>query len=351
MLKTLEVDPLTLGLKGPAVEVAYSCSLCGLCATVCPASLDLRKLFSATREYAVETKTVDINEYRYMFPDRPLNVLSMYRELTGVHYNDLSVNQASSVAFFPGCSMLTYNPKLVKEIFGTLQNKYKELTLITDCCSVPLDQLGLKSRGDQYVNSLMEKFKDLRVSSLIVACPNCYYKFLPVLEDSGIQTITIFTALEDTAVFSQPSKKFRSKKVTIHDSCPDRSQGIFASQARKALKQKGFELVEMEHSRELTVCCGSGGQVSSFNPELAGSSLQIRLNEAMNSDAQILAANCQSCALNFAKESSQMKVLHSLNLLLDFEQDFVGVKGKAKLLFAGPEGEQNWERIMAEENQ
>lgn len=369
MLKTFGIDPLTLGQKGPALEVAYSCSLCGLCAAVCPVSLDLRKLFSAAREDAVETKTVDINEYRYLFPDRPINILSVYRELTGVHYDDLPVNQAGSAAFFPGCTMLTYNPELIKEIFGHLQSQYKDLSLITDCCGATLEQLGLKSRGESYVSTLREKLIDLGVKSLILACPHCYNELLPVLKESGIQPVTIYDALEDNAVISQPSggKKVRGHtssissnyerlggmsplKVTVHDSCPDRSQGIFAGQVRKALTQKGFELVEMEHNRELTICCGSGGQVSHCNPELAGELLHIRLREAQDSGAQILAGYCQTCVLNFAKESSPVKILHSLNLLLDFDQDFVGVRAKAKKLFAGPEGERLWEKIMLEEN-
>lgn len=349
LLQRINEDPISIARREPSVEEAYACTLCMLCETVCPASLSPKKMFAETRVKAVDSNYIDINDYRYMFPDRKINVMSLYRELNGIAYDDLGADQQAPVAFFPGCTMLTYDPELIRSLFVHLNKEYRELTLITDCCGLPLYQLGLQGRGDDYVRGVKDKLMNLKVKSLIIACPNCYYQLRPVLEGTGVNLLTIYEALNLSKLFNNTSKNNGKQRVTVHDSCPDRCDGIFASQVRGALAQKGFDLVEMQHNRKLTVCCGSGGQISHFQPDLAAELVEYRLNEAKNSGAQVLAAYCLACVLNFAKKPGQIKTQHVLNLLLEVEQDFAGLKTKAKMMFAGPEGEERWARIMAED--
>lgn len=66
---------------------------------------------------------------------------------------------------------------------------------------------------------------------------------------------------------------------TIHDSCPDRVTGLFGSQVRTLLEQAGFTIVEMLHTKTNTVCCGSGGQLSHFRPELVEELAELRQAE------------------------------------------------------------------------
>jgi len=349
LLKQIGEDPIRIADRGPSVEEAYSCTMCGLCEAVCPASLSMKELFAATRVKAVDSGGININDYRYLFPDRQMNVMRLYRELNGIAYDDLYPDQAASAAFFPGCTLLTYAPELIRASFHHLSRAYKELTLITDCCGMPLHQLGLRSRGDAYIYSVTTKLQHLKVKSLITACPNCYYQLRPVLKDSEIKLMTIYETLNRSKLCGLPEKNTGKPLVTMHDSCPDRFDGIFAGQTRKALTQKGFALVEMEHKRRTTLCCGSGGQVTHFQPELAEELVKSRVQEAERSGAQILASYCLGCVLNFTKIPGKPKIRHVLNLLLDLEQDFAGLKAKANQMFEGPQGIERWEKIMAEE--
>lgn len=348
MLQEIGKEINQIAERGPSVEEAFSCSLCGLCEAVCPVSLSPRRMFADTRTSAVKNHQISISEYRYMFPDRKNNVMSLYRELSGIQYEDLHPDRESPVAFFPGCSMLTYAPDLTRTLYTELNKEYKELTLLTDCCGLPLHQLGLKERGEQFICDVKSKLLSLQVKKLITACPNCFYQLRPVLEDSETSLITIYEALANNELFHIPLDEHQRKEVTIHDSCPDRFDGIFGTQTRKALIQKGFPLVEMNHNRQTAMCCGSGGQVTHFQPQMAEDNVKNRLDEAEKSGAEILAAYCLGCALNFAKMPSKMKIQHVVNLLLGQEQDFCGVKAQAKKLWEGPEGEKHWERIMAE---
>lgn len=351
-------DIAGIARRGPSVEEAYACSLCGLCEAVCPAHLSLRRMFGETRNQAVEKDYISIADYRYMFPDRKMNMMKAYREFRGIHYDDLTAGREGSVGFFPGCTMLTYSPELTRTLFCSLKKVYGELTLLQDCCGLPLYQLGLQKRGDDYLRSIKAKLRAWQVKSIVIACPNCYYQLRPILQDtenklqdSKIEVLTIFEALKNTEVFNRCRKENQGYKVTVHDSCPDRFYGIFARQARAALLAQGCRLVEMEHHHERTVCCGSGGQVSHSRADLAEEMVKCRLEEAQQTGATVLAGYCLGCVLNFARipNAKKMKIRHVCDLLLGLEADYCQVKAKAKKIFNGPAGEELWEKIMNEE--
>ncbi|UWG98203.1 (Fe-S)-binding protein [Dehalobacter sp. DCM] len=352
-LQEIGEDPITIAERGPSVEEAYSCSLCGLCEQVCPVTLSMKNIFYEKRIAAVENREIDLSDYRYLLPDRNTTPQSLYRELNNIHYNDLAAEGEVPVLFFPGCTMLTYADQLVRALYAELQLKYEKVAVSMDCCGLPLYQLGMTERGDTYVSSVKTGFQEHRVKTLIVSCPNCYYQWRPILKDMGITLLTIYEALADTNVFRDQHEGNNSAEwITVHDSCPDRVDGIFARQTREALLTKGYQLSEMAHSREMSPCCGSGGHVSHFSrPHLADNLRKGRMEEACNSKAEKLTAYCLSCVLNFAKESGANgpKVQHVLNLLLGLDQDFSEVKRQAKEIFEGPEGETNWNRVMSDE--
>ncbi|MCM1565495.1 MAG: (Fe-S)-binding protein [Dehalobacter sp.] len=353
-LQGIGEDPVAIAERGPSVEEAYSCSLCGLCEAVCPVSVSMLDMFAEKRTDAVEKKQMTINDYRYLFPDRKTTPMSLYREIKGIRYDDLAPREEASVVFFPGCSMITYSPELVRASFAELLKQFKGLTILPDCCGLSLYQLGLPDRGEQFVQQIKLKFQALKVKSIIMICPNCYYTLREFLKDTDIRLLTIYEALADSEAFKDDSKKAQNSEITVtlHDACPDRYDGILAGQVREALVTKGFKLVEMEHSRNLSNCCGSGGHVSHFfRPDLSENLKRKRLEEAKNSGAQVLAGYCLACVLNFAKESGNgsMRIQHVLNLLLDLDQDFSDVKTKSNEIFEGPQGEKYWEKIMAED--
>lgn len=347
-LQRIDENIIDIAKRQPTVEEAYACTQCGLCDAMCPMSISPKSMFAARRTQAVTDHEVSIDDYRYMFPDRKLNVMSLYRELNEFSYGRFNIDQPNPVAFFPGCTMLTYSPELTYEVYHHLTKKHKDLTLLSECCGLPLYQLGLPSRGDNYVNSLIVKLEKLKITTLIIACPNCFYQLRTVLKDKNFRLMTTYEALNDSVIFNHPVEDNARQVVTVHDSCPDRFGQIFAAQARNALHKKGYQLVEMEHSHQKTICCGSGAQITHFQPDLAESLVRTRLDEALDTGAQILASSCLGCALNFSKLPSNIQISHVLNLLLEFPQNFDGVKEKSKAIFEGPEGEKRWARVMEE---
>lgn len=359
LLKEIDQDPGIIAARGVGIDEAFACALCNLCEAVCPLDLSPGRMFELKRQEAVANAEVDIDQYRYLFPDRPVNVMSLFREVYGVDYSDLNQTIAGETAFFPGCTMMSYSPYLCRAVFNTMSERYSDMVFFTECCGKPLYQLGLEYRGANNRDRLREKISRLGIKRIVVACPNCYYELRKAQFDQIVELITIYEVLKEPGSRFKNSNEYRgraevsvAKKIplscTVHDSCPDRFEGVFAKQAREALEENGYQIVEMEHSHQRTICCGSGGQISHFRPDFAEQFVNIRLEEAEKTGADQLVAYCHSCVLNFGKNPSGIKVRHVLNLLLDFEEDYSGVKNKTREMFEGPEGEENWKKIMQE---
>lgn len=336
-------SPRDMANRGIEVSEAFSCSLCGACEAACPHGLSPRGMFAARRHEAVENTEFDINRYRYLFPDRNNNVMSAYRKYSGIDYSDIDAFGDAGICFFPGCTLMTYSLGLTRDIFNRLKNSCGCDSMWTACCGKPLDQMGLQKRLDNMHGQLRDFVREHNIHKIITACPGCYYEMQNILQSSGVVIQTVYEVLD----FRQ-QVRMRSRRCAVHDSCPDRFVGTFARQVRQALEQSGFTIVEMLHNKANTICCGSGGQLSHFRPDLVEKLVQIRQGEARQAGVEILVGYCLSCVLKYGGKGSEIPVTHALNLLLELEEDFKGAKERAVKMLSGPDGEKIWQEIMSD---
>ena len=98
-----------------------------------------------------------------------------------------------------------------------------------------------------------------------------------------------------------------AKRVTFHDPCYlGRHNGLY-DPPRKVLQElSGLELVEMPDTREHSLCCGGGGGRIWMETPSAERFSDLRLKQAMDVDAEVLATCCPYCISNF--EASRLTV-------------------------------------------
>jgi heterodisulfide reductase subunit D len=63
----------------------------------------------------------------------------------------------------------------------------------------------------------------------------------------------------------------------------------------------GFRVVEMENSREHSLCCGGGGDLETFEPALVASVAARRVDQAAAAGADHLVSACPQCVRTLAK--------------------------------------------------
>ena len=89
---------------------------------------------------------------------------------------------------------------------------------------------------------------------------------------------------------------FKGKKITYHDSCYlGRANGVYEA-PREVLAALDADLVELKRSRAKGLCCGAGGAQMFKENEPGKKRINIeRTDEALETGASIVAANCPFC--------------------------------------------------------
>ena len=287
----------------------FECSLCQLCAAVCPVKINPADMFLEMRRETVVQGKGDYPEHGV--------ILGYEKRGTSQKYTFYSFPPGCDTIFFPGCTLPGTRPDKVKKIFAHMKKTVPSIGIVLDCCTKPSHDLG----RDSYFHSLFDEMREFLVKSgirnVIVACPNCYKVFKKYGDELSVSTVYEFMAVNGI-----PEKGKISGTVSIHDSCAVRYEEPIHSSIRDVAHHMGLTVEEMPHSGTKTLCCGEGGSVGLFSQDLAKNWGVLRKNEA---DGKRLVAYCAGCA-NFL--NSHTPTSHIIDLLFDPE---AAMSGKAKV--------------------
>jgi Fe-S oxidoreductase len=166
------------------------------------------------------------------------------------------------------------------------------------------------------------KFKKREVKKIITLDPhalNVFKKDYPKLGGN----FDVFHYTEILAGLIQEKRIALSEyraKVTYHDPYYLGRHNLIYDPPREILKSiPGLELVEMRRNRENAFCCGGGG--GNFFTDILGggenSAGRVRIREALETGAQVIAAACPTCAkmlTDAVKTEGQEDKLEILNM-------------------------------------
>lgn len=153
--------------------------------------------------------------------------------------------------------------------------------------------------------SNISTFKDAGVRKIISLDPHSYNAFKNHYPQFGADfEVFHYTQILDDII--RDSKLFKAKgnsiKLTYHDPCYlGRHNGLYEPPRNILNKIPGLELIEMGRNKKSAFCCGGGG--GNFFTDMIGgennSPNRIRLREALDTEAHILAVACPLCAKMF----------------------------------------------------
>lgn len=176
------------------------------------------------------------------------------------------------------------------------------------CCGFPLIGAGMPEKMEVLMAHNLEKVKAVGARSIVFTCPSCYHTWKHLYRPD----MDLFHAsemLDRMIKDGQISLKEMKATVTYHDPCDlGRNSGIFEA-PRDVLKAiPGIELVELANNRQLSVCCGGGGNVEMVNPDLSAKVAQMKLNEIAETGADRVVSSCQQCLRTIATRARRQKV-------------------------------------------
>ena len=186
-----------------------------------------------------------------------------------------------------------------------------EYTVLDDesCCGSFLIRTGFKEDAEEVMKNNLNQLMESNEKTILVSCAGCYntlkndYKELFGVELDVVHSSEFIKDLIDK---DRIEIETTNKIVTYHDPCHlGRHSGVY--EEPRAVIKKSAKLVEMDRNRERSRCCGAGAGVKSAFPELAQEVASKRIEDAYETEAEILTTTCSFCILNLENALEQYK--------------------------------------------
>lgn len=298
----------------------WNCTNCLICQQRCPRGIKLVDFIVNSRSEVLEGGAIP-KELREM-----LENIQKFRNPFGALKKpefDAKIAEKGNFDYllFIGCSAYDQRvAEVVEKAIELLKASKVDFAILSEenCCGNDVRALGEQGLFEMLREDNMSRFSRYGVKKIITISPHCYNAFKNYygIETYHITEILLKRILNAELKFSQPFESV----VTYHDPCYLSRHNRLISEPRELLKAiPGVEFVEMQRSRELSLCCGggSGGIVRDFPWKPSAE----RIREALLTGANFLAVSCPFCLVmleDSAKtKKAEIKVLDIVEILYD----------------------------------
>ena len=301
-----------LGLADYEEDEIWMCSTCRACVARCPrgvATIDLmRAIRRVMSEYGAVPKTLSGAMASIMGEGNPW---SEPRDKRADWARDLEVPEFTGEQeyFFFACCTGCYDPRNIKVTraqvallkktgvsFGTIGNE-------ESCCCEAIRKAGAEDIFLETTQKNIQLFNDRGVKRIVTSSPHCYHTFSNEYGEFGsdFEAVHIVQLLNELAAagtlkLTEPL----NKKVAYHDPCYLGRHNEIYDEPRELLAAiPGLELLELPQCREDSMCCGGGGGGIWLERVKGKRISDLRIEQAIEVGADILATCCPYCISNF----------------------------------------------------
>jgi Fe-S oxidoreductase len=291
---------IVMGLR-KANRMIDSCTLCGLCDTLCPNDLAMGEVCLEARRDMVDSGHMPASHHDFALRD-----MAHSRSAAAAFARRQPGRAECAVAFFPGCQLSASSPRHVERVYAHLAAKIPGgVGLMVDCCGAPALWSGRRALHDEVAAGLRETWRSLGEPQIVTACSSCLKtlgEFLPEMKARSL-----WTMIDEIGWPDGPRPRLAGP-LAIHDPCSGRRAVDAQRAVRRLAAGLGVELRELGGA-ELTTCCGFGGLASFANPEVTDKIVDRRIEES----ADDYLTYCAMCRDNFARHGKRS--IHLLDLV------------------------------------
>lgn len=307
------IHQLQLGLFDFESEEVWICATCNACVRRCPRGVKIIDVMRALRSTLVELdisyapEPLRITIANLSSVGNPLGEAPEKRADWAKELGIKAFTEDTELLYFP-CCIPCYDPKATgiaratASILKKLGVNFGILGVDESCCGEAIRKAGAESVFQDLAESNIATFAKNGVKESVVSSPHCYNTFKNEYPELGGNFETVhFTQYLSQAIKEERLKftKQVTKRVTYHDPCYLGRHNNIYDEPREVLKSiPGLELVEMPNSRENSLCCGGGGGRIWMETKKEERLADLRLKQALDVGAEILATACPYCLIN-----------------------------------------------------
>jgi len=207
-------------------------------------------------------------------------------------------------------------PQGFATVLGRAGVRFTTLGEQEQCCGFPLLMAGQLKQAEVLIRHNVEQVRALGVPRLVTTCPSCYHMWHHTIPEVlgqplGFEVMHASEVLRDLVAeerlsFAEPQ---RTGVVTYHDPCDlGRKGGVFDPPREVLRRIPGYTFVEMQQSREHALCCGGGGNLETFDPDLVQEVAARRVAQAAEVNTTVLVSACPQCVRTLSKAARNQKL-------------------------------------------
>jgi heterodisulfide reductase subunit D len=305
----------------------YRCTLCARCHVVCPVQIDTRPLWIAMREQLVDWK---------LYPE----LFDMLRERVTTQHNisgddnanrlvwtqnmdhvpeGLDGKEGAETVYFVGCVGAMYPrvysvPQSLAQILERAGESFTTMAGEEWCCGFPLQIAGMGQHAHALARHNVEAVRATGARRLVATCPSCYHTWAHEYSHMLGEPLG-FEVLHSTELLAELIDKGKiqlhgfAQPVTYHDPCDlGRTSGIYDAPRQIIQAIPGIQFTEMADNREMSLCCGGGGDAEMADAELTAAVAKRRIEQAQATGASVVISACQQCDRTLAEAGRKNRI-------------------------------------------
>ena len=369
-----------INLTEAATQHFDTCLGCLACVTTCPSGVQYDQLIASTRPQVERNQTRSIPDrllrslifHLFPYPQRLrtlLPLLWVYQQTclqdlirtTGI-LNHLSPRLAAMESILPQITPKTWQASspdvipaqgekryrvgmilgCVQRLFFSAVNEATARVLTANgcevvipksqgCCAALPEHQGQEAQAQDLARQMIDSFADTEVDAIIINAAGCghtlknYDRILQADSDYREQAQAFVAKVKDVQEFladvgltaSLSPLAHRPVAIAYQDACHLLHGQQISVQPRQLLRQ--IPGVTLKEPLDAALCCGSAGIYNMLQPEVAEELGQQKVENLLNTGAEVIASPNPGCSLQITKHLRQqgetLLLLHPMELL------------------------------------
>jgi len=318
------------GLSEVEGEDIWRCTTCGMCPSQCPRGVKqidiavaLRRVAASYELFPASVKSARTARSSLISEGNPLQGERAKRADWAKAVSVKPYAEGMEALYFVGC-YLSYDPRMKKVALATaniLKKAGVEFGILGEkenCCGESIRKTGAEETFKKLAKDNIKTFIDQGVKKIIVSSPHCYHTF----KNEYPEFMVHFDVVHINQFLFQLIREGRltlkgelPKIVTYHDPCYlGRHNGVYDEPRGILQGVSGLTLVEMENHHKNSLCCGGGGGRIWMDTPQEERFSDIRLKQAREAGAEILATSCPYCITNFEESRLNLAYENSIEV-------------------------------------
>ena len=296
-------------------NVLWACTMCRWCVDACPVFIEHVPKIVDMRRWLVLTESRFPPELQPAFRNLETNgnPWQMSWQTRADWAADLGVRlmenvQEAEYLYWVGCygSFDERNKKVARALVKLLQAAGVDFAILGNeerCTGEPARRLGHEYLYQTLAQGNVETLKRYRFQTIVTACPHCFNTIRNEYPDfDGRFRVIHHSQLLDELVAAGrlPVSRREADRITYHDACNlGRYNDVYDEPRRVLASLTRGPVVEMAMSRSRGFCCGGGGGRVLMEEHEGRRVNQLRVEQAMEVNPDVLASACPFCLTMF----------------------------------------------------